>query len=259
MAEKKSWEKGPWPLISFVENGIEDKTNPLRALVSEMIVIHNAFIRGINSIYLQCINIEKSPGDVPDFIEYCAIWGKFIHNHHDEEESDVFPGIEELSGVPGLMAGNIEQHHAFHGGLNKYEAYLAAVKSGSEKYDGQKFKAIMDSFVSTLHEHLVQEIPTLLGLKQYSDKVDWKGYWEKKSAEIVKRESSSPEAPSIILPFILSCHDPTFENGIVAWPPFPWIAKMIFRYWFIPQHKKWWRFGPVDASGRPREIPFAAS
>lgn len=244
-------------------------------MVNEMIVIHNCLIRSLNAIYLQCIKIENSPQDVPNFVEYAYVWCKLIHEHHNEEETDVFPAIDKLTGVDGIMAGNVEQHRAFHSGVEHYETFLHDVKAGTTQYDGQKLKDIIDSFASTLHQHLVDEISTLLSLKQYSEKVDWAEYWRKKSAEIVKAASASPEAKvscgtlstkavlfginslqSVFMPFVLSCHDPTFENGIVSWPEMPWIAKILFKWYFVPQHRAWWRFGPIDASGKPQELPF---
>jgi hypothetical protein len=161
-------------------------------LVTEMIIIHNCLIRAINSIYLQCVNIERSPKDIPDFVEYCAVWGKLLHEHHDGEEQDLFPDAEVAAGVPGLMAANVEQHLAFHDGLEQYAAYLDDVKAGKAPYDGAKFKDIIDSFMPAMHRHLVDEIATLQGLKKYSDKVDWKKFWDKKVAEIMKRSSSDP-------------------------------------------------------------------
>lgn len=246
-------------------------------MINEMIAIHNCLLRSINAIYLQCINIEKSPQDIPDFVEYSLVWGEVIREHHSSEESEVFPDIEQRAGVAGLMAGNIEQHHTFHDGVEQYEAYLQDVKAGKEKYDGQKLKEIIDSFAPTLHQHLKDEIPTLSSLKKYSDKVDWGAYWSKKSAEIVKKASTSHEAKvsvkasthiqfmltnflsfkTVFMPFCLSCHDPTFEESIISWPAMPWIAKMLFKWYYTPQHKSWWRFGPVNANGQRQELLFA--
>ncbi|KAK9422665.1 putative hemerythrin hhe cation binding domain-containing protein [Seiridium unicorne] len=255
---EQSLKMGPWSLISFLENGAkEEPETSIQPMVNEMIVIHNCLIRSINAIYLQCINIEKSPQDIPDFLAYCSVWGKFVHEHHKGEEDCVFPDIEQKTGVAGLMAGNIAQHDAFHEGVEQYEAYVEEVKSGRTQYDGRRFRGIIESFGPTLHQHLVEEIPTLLSLKQYSEQVDWAGYWQKKSAEIIKMASSDPQAKAIMMPFCLSCHDPNFEEGAVSWPAMPWVAKMLFKYYFVPQHKNWWRFGPIDANGKPQELPFA--
>lgn len=44
-------------------------------LVEEMIIIHNIILRGINSIYLQCVDVETmAPESVPDFVDYTRMW-----------------------------------------------------------------------------------------------------------------------------------------------------------------------------------------
>ncbi|KAK6079587.1 hemerythrin HHE cation binding domain-containing protein [Seiridium cupressi] len=91
----------------------EESKTSIQPMVDEMIVTHNCLIRSINATYLQCINIEKSPQGIPDFLGYCSVWGKFVHEHHKGEEDSVFPDIEQKTGVTGLMAGNIAQHDAF--------------------------------------------------------------------------------------------------------------------------------------------------
>lgn len=66
-------------------------TVPDSKVVRDMIVMHNAFTRGLASIYMQCVNIEASPGDIPDFVAFCKVWGELLQDHHETEESDVFP------------------------------------------------------------------------------------------------------------------------------------------------------------------------
>lgn len=42
-----------------------------------MIIVHNLILRCANSIYLQCLNVEKSPAVIPDFVGYTRLWGLF--------------------------------------------------------------------------------------------------------------------------------------------------------------------------------------
>ncbi|KAK8051577.1 hypothetical protein PG993_002962 [Apiospora rasikravindrae] len=250
MSQTLSWQNGPWPLISFVEHGG-------KVLVREMITIHNALIRGLTSIYLQCVNVETSPEDTPDFVAFCKTWGESLREHHETQETDIFPFFEEATGIPGLMKSTVEKHRAFDAGLAEFMTYIWKVEAGEEKYSGPKVKASIEVFAPALHQHLVNEIPALLALDNYSDKVDWEGYWKIKAAEILEKKSSDPTAKAIMLPFVLSCTDATFEDGVYQWPPnFPWAAKMITRYYYFPQHGNWWRFGPADSAGQPRELPF---
>lgn len=144
-------------------------------MVDEMILVHNSLMRGLNAIYLQCVNVEKSPKDVPDFAHYAITWAQVVDEHHENEEMGLFPSIEKAAGIEGLMGVNVEQHKAFHGGLEAVEAYLQEVIDGKTAYDGKKLKALLDSFVPAQHKHLNEELPTLASLGEI-DKVDWKKF-----------------------------------------------------------------------------------
>ncbi|KAI1083567.1 hemerythrin HHE cation binding domain-containing protein [Whalleya microplaca] len=253
----KTWEDGPWKIVSGIENGAKNPQVGLQFLVNDMIIIHNIAIRSMNAIYLQCVNIASSPEDIPDFMAYCGEWHHLIHDHHLTEETDVFPGIEQLAGEQGLMDRNVEQHHAFLPGLEQFNAYVKDVRDGRVRYEGQKFRGMIDAFMPAMYEHLCEEIPTLLSLKKYEGAVDWDKYWRKKSAEIMDKSKADPDTTRVFLPFCLSGHDATFEDGVFEWPPMPWVAKMVFRYWFSPIHQAWWRFAPCDASSKPQVLPFA--
>jgi iron-sulfur cluster repair protein YtfE (RIC family) len=73
-----------------------------------MALVHNIFIKGYNSIYLQAPCIV--PGDIPDFIHYCLAWYQSLKDHHNGEEELLFPLIEEGAGVKGIMDGEREEH-----------------------------------------------------------------------------------------------------------------------------------------------------
>ncbi len=90
-----------------------DKVKGSHEMAVEMVVIHNIILRGINSVYLQCVNVERDPGAVADFVNYASVWAGLVKEHHDGEEELIFPELEELVGAPGIMAANVDQHHAF--------------------------------------------------------------------------------------------------------------------------------------------------
>jgi hypothetical protein len=166
-----------------------------RLVAEEMVIVHNFLLRGINAIYLQCVNVQTqgTPKDVEDFSHYALEWAKLVHEHHHGEETRIFPDIEKLSGVPGLMGHNIEQHEAFTPGLEAYQKYLEAVVEGKEAYDGPKLRGIIDEFMPILREHLNDEIDTLLGLEKYLDKTDWYQWFARLQAEIIKKGSGDSQ------------------------------------------------------------------
>ncbi|KAK1477148.1 hemerythrin HHE cation binding domain-containing protein [Colletotrichum cuscutae] len=171
MSSKKPWADRPFELISSTRAGTKKgvKTAGVNRMAEEMTVIHNLILRIINTVYLQCINVEKSPNDVQDFVSYAIEWSKMVEEHHETEETEVFPDIEQLAGVPGLMRANVAQHEAFHDGLHA----------------GGKLKSIIDSFMPVLREHLSDEIDSLLKLNEYDR--NWDEWYEKLMKKLLGR------------------------------------------------------------------------
>jgi hypothetical protein len=60
--------------------------------------IHNAILRGYNSIYLQAPHI--SDADKPAFVK----------SHHDDEEAELFPRVEDVLGETGIWAETHKEH-----------------------------------------------------------------------------------------------------------------------------------------------------
>ncbi len=148
--------------------------------------MHNSLLRGINSVYLQCLNVERSPGHVLAFVEYASSWSRILHHHHSTEEQYVFPEIDAITGEKGLMDANVEQHHAFEKGVEQYTLYLKRVEEGKEKYEGAKLRTMIDSFMPILRQHLFDEILTLKALEKYADKTDWGKWTEDVLNKVVK-------------------------------------------------------------------------
>jgi hemerythrin-like domain-containing protein len=131
-----------------------------------MALAHNGMIRGLNSIYLQAPNIPSN--DViakRDFLVYCQCWCESMHHHHDAEEAVFFPAIEQISGVKGLMAQNVEQHRAFTPGFEKFHDYAKTCQA--EVFDGGKLSSLVEDFAEPLTRHLADEIETLKKLDVY--------------------------------------------------------------------------------------------
>ena len=59
-----------------------------------MALLHNSILRGYNSIFNQIPYIQE--GDKEDFMRYSLTWYKFVKSHHNDEEVNLFPKIEEL-------------------------------------------------------------------------------------------------------------------------------------------------------------------
>lgn len=134
--------------------------------------VHNALLRGLNAIYLQCTHIQ-APADIADFLIYVKAWGDTVHHHHHSEETLFFPRVDELAKEAGqqesVMNANVEQHHAFEPGLGKMIEFAKDVQEGRKMFEGDVLKEIIDGFAPVLTEHLHDEIDTLLKLEPYPE------------------------------------------------------------------------------------------
>lgn len=157
------------PTPIFLAKDSQTTPDVFDELASEMALVHNIVIRGLNSIYLQAPHIK--PADEKSFARYMGGWFALLHSHHSGEEAMFFPYVEKMTGVEGIMDTNIDQHKVFHDGLDNFKAYADAVIAGTEKYDGSRVIEIVDDFGPALMQHLGDEIPTILGLRQYGDKL----------------------------------------------------------------------------------------
>ncbi|WAO85512.1 Hemerythrin domain-containing protein [Fusarium falciforme] len=259
----KPWADGPFPLISASISGdnVEKPVQGARKLAAEMTLVHNLILRGINAIYNQAINVgARGTGkDKLDFANFAYQWGAMLSEHHDTEEKMVFPEIEKITEVRGLMGDSVAEHHAFHDGLTQYMEYLDKVRSGNDTYDGEKLKAIIDSFAPVMQEHLVHEIESLVKLTDHEDKCDWAAWFKKTVDAIVSKDMKDSEFRTNTFPLTMVLHDKTFEGGVwSSFPPVPWLILWVMRYLFMNTRKDWWRFAPCDYSSQPQELPFAS-
>lgn len=88
----------------------------------------------------------------------------------------LFPALERISGVVGLMERNVEQHEAFLPGLEELGMFVKRTAVG--EFDAQKLCGIIDRFGHVLTTHLREEIGTLLELKAYDGVALKKAYLE---------------------------------------------------------------------------------
>lgn len=73
-----------------------------------MCLLHNAIIRGFNSIYLQAPHVPEN--DVADFIGYSLTWFRFVKSHHDDEEANLFTKVEEVLNDKKIWGETHEEH-----------------------------------------------------------------------------------------------------------------------------------------------------
>lgn len=164
---------------------------------TQMAMAHNGIVRGLNSIFLQSTQISRGDSTTTqDFLTYCQCWCESMHHHHDVEEKTFFPAIEKLSGQPGLMQQNVEQHAAFTPGFNAFHEYVA--KCSANEYAGQEIRRLIEAFAGPLTQHLRDEIHTLRALAKYDSDSVRKAYSDLDSRLRVTDNVRSVNALSLI-------------------------------------------------------------
>jgi len=243
------WSDGPFDLLSSTRYTNKGTYDIFNQCASEMAMVHNSMIRGLNSIYLQAPHVL--PADYKDFIEYSRCWAELVTEHHSGEEVVFFPNIEKATGETGLMAANVEQHHVFHEGLLNFTAYLDTCAASPSTFSGTHLISIIDTFASTLVGHMHDEIPTLLLLSKHSSTLDLAAEWKRAEAHAIKHVD--PWRSHI---FFVRNHDVTFEEGL--WKNFPEGMPTVVKWlhwWIWPlRHRGYWRFASCNRYGVPRKL-----
>jgi hypothetical protein len=119
-------------------------------------------------------------------------------------------------------------HHvldAFEEGLFTYAKYLRSLAGHEGDFSSTRLIAIIDSFGATLHEHLADEITSLLDLRKYDGEDQSKKKFpllELTEATFYKYGMSMNKTEGSMM-FWLNL-DVTFEdNRWMNWPPIPWL------------------------------------
>ncbi|TVY23815.1 hypothetical protein LHYA1_G007581 [Lachnellula hyalina] len=252
----KQWADSPFALIETPRkrHGITDPSKAHGAInaATEMCLVHNVLIRHLNCIYLQAPNV-KLDKDIADFATFIHAWCVILEGHHHTEETLFFPWLEDYIGIKDHMGKNIEQHHAFHPGLKELDDYATGLTAGKETYDGANVRKIIDNFGPILAQHLKEEVESLEALEEFGDKIDWVTWGKRVSDHAVKHGDTD-----IGIPMFVTNIDYSFEAPIhvTVWPPWPWVAGVLFRWVYIRKRKAVCRFSSCDSYGMPKELEF---
>jgi Hemerythrin HHE cation binding domain len=184
-----------------------------------MALIHNAILRGFNSIYQQAPHVQ--PSDYASFIGYSLAWFHFVKSHHDDEEETLFPMVEKVIGKPGIWDETHAEHESFLGGLGKFNEYLTEVQAKPETFDGKKLVALMDGFMEPFNNHFHSEIKTIAALSEGGEYPEAATIFKDWGKGTLTKSGYTEGVPFLFLNF-----DRTFEEGMWKdWPPMPAIIR----------------------------------
>ncbi|RDW91778.1 hypothetical protein BP5796_01172 [Coleophoma crateriformis] len=199
------------------------------------------FLRALNAIYIQAPLISKQ--DQKAFCNFAKCFVLGLESHHTGEEEAFFPGVEEMAGKPGIMQANVDQHHAFLPGFEKFHKYIESCLAETEKYDGNRIVALIDDFGPILTQHLHDEIETLLGLRCFG-------------VERMERLYKSLEEEGQKITRNTGFLNGKFWKGI-NFPQAPRAIVALFKHLVFPVHASWWKFMPCSKNGTPKSNPYA--
>ncbi|KAI0378699.1 hypothetical protein F5Y04DRAFT_261403 [Hypomontagnella monticulosa] len=249
------WADAPIKLVTTPQFATK-KTDIFTTGATHMALLHNAILRGFNSIYQQAPHVQ--PTDRADFVGYSLTWHKFVASHHDDEEATLFPKVEEVLKDNTIWAETHAEHEAFLAGLADFAKYLHSVEpAAAAKFDGKELVRIMDTFREALEAHFHSEINTIAKLADHANAPKPGTPEADTAANTFKTwgKSTVMKAGTLdVVPFFLLNLDGTAEDGAWAnWPPIPapikWGLVNIGGAW----HGRWWRFSSC-VGGRPRKL-----
>ncbi|MCJ1295865.1 hypothetical protein MMC34_007429 [Xylographa carneopallida] len=224
--------------------------DPFTIEASHMALSHNSFIRGFNSIYQQAPRIK--PTDSTDFVGYCLAWHDCVAEHHHYEETEFFTAIDKAVGEKGVMDGAVEQHAAFHDGLERFKSYL--LEKGAD-FSYNELIAIMDSFSEPLYTHLKAEPPQILALSRFSTPerpIDIVAM----ALEAGKKSVTLKFVFNVLPVFLLNMETVDFEGGMWhnVFPPFNAAVKWVLTKAAPLWKRRQWRFASCTADGKVKQL-----
>ncbi|QUC17335.1 uncharacterized protein UV8b_01576 [Ustilaginoidea virens] len=253
-APARGWANRPMELVQ-TPWATSQKDDLFTTAATHMALLHNAIIRGFNSIYLQAPHVQTD--DVDDFVAYSLAWHKFVVSHHDDEEDRLFPDMIGVLGDHAILGGMAAEHESFLPGLKAFETHLTS-RNATTGLAAASLVAIMDSFRDDVQNHLHHEVDVMAAMAGHRNAPAAHTPEGKLAADRLKRWGKSTVTRAgyrDVVPFFLLNTDRTFEQGVWArWPRMPepvrWAMVNVVGMWHGPA----WRFSSCDSSGLPRGL-----
>ncbi|KAJ9150311.1 HemerythrinHHE cation binding domain-containing protein [Pleurostoma richardsiae] len=250
----KQWADGPVKLVTTPLYATK-KTDLFTTGATHMALLHNAILRGYNTIFLQAPHVPEAEN--ANFIGYSLAWFKFVKSHHDDEEETLFTKVEELLDDKTVFAETHVEHESFLAGLAEFNTYLSSLTSPAD-FSATELHRIMSGFQVPFEHHFHSEIGTISKLAEHPNAPKPDTPEAAAASDTFKSwgKSTVTKAGTFdVVPFFLLNLDKNAEDGMWAnWPPMPgpirWglinIAGLV--------HSGWWKFASCDAAGEPREL-----
>ncbi|KAE8551853.1 hypothetical protein TMatcc_001841 [Talaromyces marneffei ATCC 18224] len=115
------------------------------------------------------------------------------------------------------MDEDLEQHRAFIVGFRAVKSYLDSVAETPRRFSGAELISLLDDFAPQLHHHLTDEIPRMVALSRFGNKISML-----KIIETEGNRSAQSLSKTGAMIFFLRDSDLEFAEGLWKnWPPIP--------------------------------------
>ncbi|EGO04218.1 hypothetical protein SERLA73DRAFT_173661 [Serpula lacrymans var. lacrymans S7.3] len=195
---------------------------------------HDTFKAGYDSIFSRLDNPPTN--DLANFMGYCAAWAFAIAEHHDTEETIVFPRLEGRVD----FSTELEQHKVVHAGLDEIIPYIQSAQTDTSMFDAEKLKGMMQAFREPLFRHMDEELehvqPANLKVMPFEEMEELN--------ETLDSYAKANGDPFILVPFMMSHTAPEFKD---SWPQMPWVLRsIVIPYVLAVRHYGYWKYSPYS-------------
>ncbi|CAI7595585.1 unnamed protein product [Penicillium crustosum] len=142
-------------------------------MAEKMEGFHQWFRVRWNIIYDVAESSQRPAGmSIKSYLNMCLEFCENLETHHKIEEIRVFPYLATRMPAFANKDGLIKQHRVIHKGLERFESHVRNCLRGNADLRWDEIKDILDSFGTTLWDHLDDEVREL-GAEQT------RKYWSK--------------------------------------------------------------------------------
>ncbi|KAI0812153.1 hypothetical protein GGR55DRAFT_614670 [Xylaria sp. FL0064] len=196
----KPWADQPWPLME-VPARTQNITHPALHIANEISHIHNAMLRGLNSIYLQAPHVRRER-DIADLLFLTQSWSTWLLDHHHLKENTMLPSFEATLGMPtgtltllspstasgiaerGITTRTVkgkerdrcikedeeeegeQEENAISFLLHRVYAYASATHKDPQAYNATTLQGLLGALAETLVPHLTRQVGLLVSMRE---------------------------------------------------------------------------------------------
>ncbi|QRV97943.1 Hemerythrin HHE cation binding domain [Ceratobasidium sp. AG-Ba] len=224
--------KAPIPVLDCVSADLETM-DYLDAYIYDTSMMHNALIRGFNSVVTQAAKIQ--PCEISAFATYVAAFCETLRRHCEGENEIIFPRLVTHVALDGSDNVAVLQK------LERVEEWVREAVETPQKTDPMELKTAMEilapAFASNMHDQVKQMSPTLLrpftSCPELRALVDDDIMWIGQNSHM-----------EYLLPFLFLHHDRTAN---AFWPGLPAEAKAAVPA-LVGMHSESWSYAPFSVN-----------